>query len=61
MAAELTIIVKDSEKTLKRKDIIYDPFTMCSDDPLIMRYVNETLKNFDGEPTDVQIKVSMTL
>ncbi len=61
MTSELTVIVKDSEKTLKTKHLVYEPYTVHSQDPLIEKYINETIKNFDGEPTDVQIKINMTV
>ncbi len=61
MTSELTVIVKDSEKTLRTKHLIYEAYTVDPLDPVVGRCINDTLKQFDGEPTDVQIKISMTV
>lgn len=61
MPVEITIILKDSEKTLKSKHLVYNPLTMAHDDPEIDRLVKEARKSFDGEPSDIQVKASMTL
>lgn len=58
---EVTIILKDSEKTLKSKHLVYEEISMASDDPEIDRLVQEARKSFTGEPSDVQVKASMTL
>lgn len=61
MASEVTIIVKDSEKTLKTKHLVYETYTVDSTDPIIGKYINDSLVQFGSEPTDVQIKISMTV
>ncbi len=59
--SELTIIVKDEEKTLKSKHLIYDDYTVSPNDPILARYIKEAVDQFSGEPSDVKIKISMTL
>lgn len=61
MAVEITIILKDDEKTLKSKHLVYEEVTMSDCDPEIDRLINEARKSFTGEPTDIQVKASMTL
>lgn len=60
-AIEVTITLKDSEKTLRSKSLVYNEFTMSSQDPEIARLIHEALKSFTGEPTDVQVSTRMTL
>lgn len=60
-AVEVTIILKDSEKTLKTKTLVYEQITMSGDDPEIDRLIREARMSFTGDPTDIQVKTSMTL
>lgn len=59
--SELTVIVKDENKTLRFKHLIHESYTVDTQDPEIQRCIKESLKNFIGEPSDVQIKISMTV
>ncbi len=61
MPVEVTIILKDSEKTLKSKHLVYQEIMMSSEDPEIQRLIDEARKSFTGEPSDIQVKTSMTL
>jgi hypothetical protein len=58
---EITVILKDESRTIRQKFPIYDP-VICSDsDPTIQTCISETRKNFDGEPSDCTIKISMEI
>ncbi len=59
MVSELTVIIKDDERTLKTKILIYDEFTVREDDPILKYHVDQALAEFAGEPTDIQVKISM--
>lgn len=61
MVSELTVIIKDAEKSLRKKFLIYETYQVSDQEPKIKACVHETLENFDGEPTDVQIKISMEM
>ena len=61
MQSEITVIVKDDEKTLRIKHLIYDDYTISEDDPVIKECVDSTVKQFDGDATDIQIKINMTV
>lgn len=61
MSIELTVTVKDSERTLKREFLIYEPITFVDTDPIISRHVKESLEEFKGEPDDVKIRAVMIL
>lgn len=55
MPSEITITVKDSEKTLKTKHLVYDDFQMKQDDPAIAACIAATVKQFNGEPDRVRV------
>ena len=56
---EVIIKVKDSERTLTQRFMQEETFSMSHDDPIIHKMVNETLKDFQGTPEDIIIKVIM--
>ncbi len=60
-ACEITIIIKDDEKSLRKKFLVHDPVTVSYLDPIIANCINETLKNFDGEPEDVKVKITLQI
>ena len=59
--SELTVILKDSERTYRQKFLIYDQYCPSHDDPIIMNCINEAKKNFDGEPEDINIKIHLEI
>lgn len=56
--SELTIILKDENRTYKHKSLVYQPFIISENDPIILNAILEAKKNFDGEPEDIIVKVS---
>ena len=54
--SEVTVILKDEERTYKHKQIIYESYAISYDDPVIQRLIEEAKKNFVGEPDDIIIK-----
>jgi len=61
MTSEVMVVVKDEEKNLRTKYLIYDNFSVDEEDPIIKDCVDKTLKNFDGEPTDISVKITMEI
>lgn len=59
MFSELTVIVKDSEKTLRTKYPCYELIQLDCNDPFIKDCVEQTLVNFRGEPDSIQVKFHM--
>jgi len=59
--SEITVIVKDDEKTLRTKSLIYESYTVDEADPILKECIDRTVKEFNGDPTDIQIKISMTV
>lgn len=60
-ASELTVVIKDEEKTLRKKFLLYEAYQATAEDAVIQRCIAETLKSFEGSPSDVRIKISFTL
>ena len=62
MAVELTITMKDDEKRrLSRTFLVYEEFVMTELDPLILSFIEEVKKEFQGQPTDVKVKALMVI
>ena len=59
--SELTVILKDEERTYRHKFIIYENYTVTHDDPVILQCIDEAMKNFEGIPDEVQIKIHMEI
>ena len=58
---ELTVILKDSDRTYRQKFLIYEQYTMSDDDPVIRMCIDEAKKNFEGDPESIQIKIHMEI
>lgn len=58
---ELTVILKDSDRTYRQKFLIYEQYTMSDDDPVIRMCIDEARKNFEGDPESIQIKIHMEI
>jgi len=61
MSPEITIILKDESRTIRQKHLIYETFACHPEDPVIRMCIEDTKKNFDGNPTDVIVKISLTV
>lgn len=58
---ELTVILKDTERTYRQKFLIYEDYTATDTDPIILQCIDDAKKNFQGEPEDIQIKISLEI
>lgn len=61
MVSELTVTIKDEEKSLRTKYLIYDEYTVDENDPIIKDCIEKTLDNFDGEPSDIIVNIKMEI
>jgi hypothetical protein len=57
----LTITVKDDEKTLRSKYLIYESYFVHPDDAIIKECIAKALKDFNGEPSDIRIRINLEL
>ncbi len=58
---EITITIKDDEKSVKAKYLIYENFMITQDDPIICSCVAKTLESFHGEPEEVRVRINFSL
>ncbi len=55
--AEIIVRIKDSERTLTQRFMADLGFRVAPDDPTLQEYINEAIKNFNGKPEDVVVKI----
>lgn len=61
MSVELTVIVKDDERKLQKDYLVYESFVMSETDETLKKYVNDAIKEFVGEPTDIKVKALLMM
>lgn len=61
MLSELTVVVKNEEKRQTTKHLIYDVYTVHEEDPLIKDLIDQAIKQFNDEPDDIRIKISLEI
>lgn len=59
MSAEITIILKDESRTYRHKFLEYREFQAKHDDPVVEELICEARKSFEGNPTDIQVRISI--
>jgi hypothetical protein len=57
----LTITIKDEEKRLTSKNLIYESYSVHPDDPVIKEYIARALKDFGSEPSDIRIRINLEI
>ncbi len=57
--SEITIILKDSDRTYRQKFLIYEAYQVTFEDQVILNCIEEAKKNFEGEPEDIQVKIHL--
>lgn len=55
---EIVICLKDEDKTLREKFLVYDDVLADSEHPIIKNCIQKALENFKGKPDDVSVKIS---
>lgn len=60
---ELTVILKDSERSYRQKFLIYEDLLISANqqDPSIEAALKEAKGNFSGQPEEITIKITMEL
>jgi len=59
--SELTVILKDSDRTYRQKFLVYATYCVSDTEPEILRCIEEAKKNFDGEPEEITIKIHLEI
>ena len=58
---EITVILKDSERTYRHKFIMYETYYAAHDDPIIISCIEEAKKYFLNEPETIQVKIHLEI
>lgn len=58
---ELTVILKDPERTYRQKFLIYENYTVSCNDLMILNCIDEAKKNFKGDPESIEIKIHLEI
>lgn len=58
---ELTVILKDDEKTYKEKFLLYSQVTLDVEDGTVKACIAKAQESFRAIPEDIIIKASMTI
>jgi hypothetical protein len=58
---EITVILKDSDRTYRQKFLMYEDYYPKESDPQIQSCIRSSLKNFQGEPESIQIKIHLEI
>jgi hypothetical protein len=62
MVSELTVIIKDDEKkTLKKPFLLYDSYAIDDNDPTIKNCIEETVAEFQGEPSNIKVVITLEI
>lgn len=61
MTKEITVILKDAERTYKQRFLIYKDFCLHPDDSVIKVCIQSARKNFEGDPEDIQVRTLMVI
>ena len=59
MPIELTVTLKNEERTYKEKFLSYEDFSLSVGDVVLSGYVEKTKKGFLGKPDEISIKTTM--
>ena len=59
--SEITVTIKDEEKTLKTKFLIYDKFEVHHNDLIIKDCVARSLRDFGSEPCKIKVRINLDI
>lgn len=55
------MVLKDESRTYRQKFLIYADYCVSESDPEIVKCIEEAKKNFEGEPDEITIKISLEI
>lgn len=58
---ELTVTIKNPEASYKQKFVLYEPYQLTPEDPLVKQCIDETLANSKLEPEDISVRVFLSI
>lgn len=57
--SELTVTVKDEEKSFKQKFLLYKPYSVDPHDETVQECIQEAISNSKIIPEDIKIRINM--
>ena len=57
LTSEITVVLKDEERSYKEKFLIYDLVKLSLDCPVLKSCVDKAKQGFNGDPIDIDIKI----
>lgn len=61
IASEITVTVKDEEKNLRYKYLIYEKYCVDPFDPIIKDCVDNAVSNFGSEPMNISVRINLEI
>ncbi len=58
---ELTVILKDSDRTYRQKFLVYEEYVVSEDDRVILNCIKQARENFAGEPEVIEVKIHLEI
>jgi len=59
--SELTVILKDSDRTYRQQFLVYEKYCLDENDPVILTCIEQAKKNFQGDPETIQVRIHMEI
>lgn len=60
-ATEITITIRNSEKTQKNKHLVYENYFLNDQDPVIKSLIGQALQEFNAEPEAIRIRANLVV
>lgn len=61
MVSEISVTIKDEERKLKKSFLEYESYTVDENDPIIRKCIEETVQEFQGEPDDIKVIITLEI
>lgn len=61
MACEITVTVKDEEKRLIKKFLVYEKIEVNENDPIIKGCVDEVIKDFGNSFDSIKVRINLEI
>lgn len=59
MPSELSVTVKNEEKRQTTNHLIYEPYAVHEEDPIVKELIEQAVKEFNATVDSIKIKISM--
>jgi hypothetical protein len=59
MVCEITVTIKNDEKKLTHKHLVYEDIRADTEDPIIKEFIDRALKEFDAPAETIRVKISL--